>query len=59
MDLKESHKNYSSKYLILFVNSGKFNEAFIIQKTRKKNLDSFESDLIIGVYFILKTKIMI
>ena len=50
--LEKSHSNYSLKYLISLINSGKFNEAFnYSKKLEKKNLDSFESDLIIGIYY--------
>ena len=50
--LEKSHSNYSLKYLISLINSGKFNEAFnYSKKLEKKSLDSFESDLIIGIYY--------
>ena len=56
--LEESHINYSSKYLYSLVNLNKFDEAFIYaKKLEKKNLDSFESDLIIGIYYLKKKTI--
>ena len=55
--LEDSHKDFPSKYLFSLVNTEKFNEAFIYsRKLEKKNLDSFESDLIIGVYFLKNKK---
>ena len=55
--LEDRHVNYSSKYLSSLINSGKFNEAFnYSRKLEKKNLNSFESDLIIGVYFLKNKK---
>ena len=51
--LEESHKNYSSRYLFSLINLGKFNEAFNYSKKLEKiNSNSFESDLIIGVYYL-------
>ena len=51
--LEEFHNNYSSKFLLSLVNSGKFNEAFnYAKKLEKKNLSNFESNLIIGVYHL-------
>ena len=51
--LEESHINYSSKYLFSLVNLGKFNEAFnYSKKLEKRQLGNFESDLIIGVYYL-------
>tara|TARA_A100001015_G_scaffold247694_1_gene284671 strand:+ start:746 stop:2440 length:1695 start_codon:yes stop_codon:yes gene_type:complete len=51
--LEESHLNYSTRYLHSLVNLGKFNEAFnYSKKLEKKGLGSFESDLIIGVYYL-------
>ena len=49
--LEEIHSNYSSKYLYTLVNSGNFNQAFnFSKKLEKTNKDSFESNLIIGIY---------
>ena len=45
--------NYSSKYLNSLVNLGKFNEAFKYSiKLEKRKLDNFESNLIIGIYYL-------
>ena len=52
--LEKSHLNYSSKYLYSLINLGKFNEAFNYSKKLKKKLENFESDLIIGVYYLKK-----
>ena len=55
--LEESHINYSSKYLFSLVNLGKFNEAFnYSKKLEKRKLGNFESDLIIGVYYLKNEK---
>ncbi|MDB9752505.1 tetratricopeptide repeat protein, partial [Pelagibacteraceae bacterium] len=49
----ESHLNYSSRYLHSLVNLGKFSEAFnYAKKMEKRNLVSFESDLIMGTYYL-------
>ncbi len=51
--LEERYINYSSKYLFSLVNLGKFNEAFSYsQKLETKKLGNFESDLIIGIYYL-------
>ena len=51
--LEESHINYSIKYLYSLVNSGNFNEAFIYsRKLEKKKLESFESHLITGIFYL-------
>ncbi len=51
--LEESHDNYSSKYLYTLVNSGNLNQAFIFaKKLERLKQDSFESDLIIGIYHL-------
>ena len=51
--LEESHLNYSSRYLYSLVNLGKFKEAFnFAKKLEKRKLDNFESDLIIGIYYL-------
>ena len=55
--LEENHLNYSSKYLFSLVNLGKFNEAFnYSKKLEKRKLGNFESDLIIGVYYLKNDK---
>ena len=51
--LEESHLNYSQKYLYSLINLSKFSEAFSYsKKLEKRKLDSFESDLIIGIYYL-------
>jgi len=51
--LEESHITYSSKYIYSLINSQKFNEAFYYaKKLEKKKLANFESDLILGVYYL-------
>ena len=51
--LETSHINYSEKYLYSLVNSGNFKEAFnYSKKLEKKNLDTFESDLIAGIFYL-------
>ncbi len=51
--LESSHRNYSSKYLYSLVNSGNIKEAFAYsKKLEKKNLDSFESHLISGIFYL-------
>ena len=51
--LEESHLDYSLRYLYSLINLGKFNEAFSYSKQlEKKNLSNFESDLIMGVYYL-------
>ena len=51
--LEESHLNYSQKYLHSLINLSKFSEAFSYsKKLEKRKLDSFESDLIIGIYYL-------
>ena len=49
--LEENHSKFSSKYLYATINSGNFNQAFnFSKKLEKKQQDTFESDLIIGIY---------
>ena len=51
--LENNHINYSVKYLYSLVNSGNFKEAFnYSQKLEKQKLDSFESHLISGIFFL-------
>ena len=51
--LESSYTNYSVKYLYSLINSGNFNEAVnFSKKIEKKGLDVFESDLIIGVFYL-------
>jgi Tfp pilus assembly protein PilF len=56
--LENNHINYSVKYLYSLVNSGNFKEAFnYSQKLEKQKLDSFESHLISGIFFLKNSKI--
>ena len=51
--LEESHLNYSSRYLFSLINLGKFVEAFnYSKKLEKRKLAIFESDLIIGIFYL-------
>ena len=55
--LENSHSNYSSRYLFSLINLGKFNEAFLYsKKLEKKKLNTFESDLIAGIYYLKNEK---
>ena len=50
--LEETHISYSIKYLYSLVNSGNLKEAFnYSRKLEKQKLDSFESNLITGVFY--------
>ena len=51
--LETSHLNYSAKYLYSLINSGNYKEAFnYSKKLEKLKLDSFESQLILGIYYL-------
>ncbi len=55
--LEKSHIAYSSKYLFSLVNLGKLSEAFeYAKKLEKIEISNFESDLIIGVYYLKNKK---
>ncbi len=55
--LEASHNTYSSKYLYSLVNSENFNQAFnYSKKLEKEGLESFETDLIIGIYYLKNSK---
>mgnify|MGYP001249199116 FL=1 len=55
--LENTHFIYSSKYLYSLINSGNFNKAFnYAKKLEKDQKDIFESDLVIGVYFLKNSK---
>ena len=55
--LESSHLPFSQYYQHSLVNLEKFNEAFTFSKKLEKlKLDNFESNLIIGVYYIKKEK---
>ena len=51
--LETSHINYSAKYLYSLVNSGNLKKAFnYSKKLEKQKLDSFESHLITGIFYL-------
>ena len=55
--LEKIHKNYSKNYLYSLVNSGNLSYAFnFSKKLEKEKKDSFESDIIIGVYYFKNSK---
>ncbi len=57
--LESSHKNYSVRYLYSLINSGNFREAFnYSKKLEKKKLDSFESHLILGIFYLKNSDIV-
>ncbi|MDC0937602.1 hypothetical protein OAR56_01215 [Pelagibacteraceae bacterium] len=56
--LEKSHNNYSVKYLYSVVNSGNFDEAFSYSRNlEKQELDSFESHLITGIFYLKKSNL--
>ena len=56
--LENSHSNYSIKYLYNLVNSGNIKEAFSYsKKLEKKNFESFESNIILGVFYLKNSNI--
>ncbi len=51
--LEDKHYTYSQIYLYSLINLGKFREAYLYsKKLLRKNLNNFESDLLIGVYHL-------
>tara|TARA_B100000963_G_scaffold220781_1_gene192407 strand:- start:4024 stop:5724 length:1701 start_codon:yes stop_codon:yes gene_type:complete len=55
--LEQSHLAFSSKYLYSLVNSGNFKQAYnFSKKLEKEKQDSFETDLIIGIYHLKNSK---
>ena len=53
--LEDKHSNYSKLYEFTLLNSARFNEAFIYsKKLERKKLDGFESNLIIGIFYLKK-----
>ena len=55
--LENTHLIYSSKYLYSLINSGNFNKAFnYAKKLEKDKKDNFESNLVIGIYFLKYSK---
>ena len=55
--LEQTHSTYSSKYLYSLVNSKNYNQAVnFSKKLEKEKQDSFESDLILGMYYLKNSK---
>ena len=55
--LEKSHLTFPSKYLYTLVNSGNFIQAFnYSKKIEREKKNSFESDLIIGIYYLKNSK---
>ena len=55
--LEKSHSNFSSIYLYTLINSKKFNQAFAYsKKLEKDNQESFESNIITGIYYSKNNK---
>ncbi len=55
--LENIHKTYSTKYLYTLINSGNFYQALIFSKKLEKEKESFfESNLIIGIYYLKNSK---
>ena len=51
--IEEEHTSFSKKYLYSMINLKKFNEAYkFSKKLERKKIDSFESNLIIGIYHL-------
>ena len=56
--MRASHINYSIKYLYSLVNSGNLKEAFnYSKKLEKQKLDSFESHLVTGIFYLKNSDI--
>ena len=55
--LENVHASYSLKYLYSLINSGNFYQAFdYSKKLEKQKKSSFESNLIIGIYYLKNSK---
>ena len=55
--LEVNHLTFSSKYLYSLINSGNLYPAFqYSKKLERKKLDNFESDLIIGIYYLKNSR---
>ena len=55
--LEKSHSSFSSRYLYSLVNSGNFREAYSFSKKLERDQKaSFESDLIMGIYYLKDSK---
>ena len=56
--LETTHSNFSKKYLYSLVNSGNLTKAFnYSKKLEKQNIDSVESQLIIGIFHLKNSEI--
>ena len=56
--LEVTHSNYTLKYLYSLINSGNFNQAFnYSKKLGKISMDNYESNLIMGVYYLKNSKL--
>ena len=55
--LEKSHSSFSSRYLYSLVNSGNFRKAYSFSKKLERDQKaSFESDLIMGIYYLKDSK---
>ena len=55
--LESLHPDYTQKYLYTLINNGKFKEAASYAiKLENKNLDIYESNLILGIYYLKSNK---
>ena len=55
--LEKSHSSFSSRYLYSLVNSGNFRQAYSFSKKLERDQKaSFESDLIMGIYYLKNSK---
>ncbi len=55
--LEDNHYNFSSYYEYSLVNEKRFKEAFLYsKKIEKKNIGNFESNIIIGTYYLKNKK---
>ena len=55
--LESFHDTFSSKYLYSLINSGNLNQAFTFSKKLEKvEKDTFESDMVIGIYYLKNSK---
>ena len=51
--LEISHPSFSKKYIYSLINTGNIKQAFhFSKKIENQNLDSFESNLIVGIYYL-------
>ncbi len=55
--LEEIHSNYSTKNIYSLINSGNFHKAFdFVKRLDKKKQNSFEGDIIMGIYYLKNAK---